>query len=56
MTSFLTTSHNTSTSDVEKMTNILKEEKEKLLTEISDKIKKRNALENPDSKNELLNN
>jgi len=33
----------------------LKEEKEKLLVEINEKIKKRKALMNPDSDNELLN-
>ena len=55
MTSFFQSSHNMSTSNEEEMANILKEEKEKLLAEISNKIKKRNALENPDSKNELLN-
>ena len=33
----------------------LEEEKEKLLVEISERIKKKKALMNPDSDNELLN-
>ena len=43
-----------STSNVEKMANSLKEEKEKLPAEVSNKIKKRNASGNPESRNELL--
>ena len=43
-----------STSDVEKMANILKEEEKKLLAEVSNKIKKKQAFGKPETDNQFL--
>ena len=43
-----------SVNNVEKMAKQLKEEKEKMLKEINDKIKKKKSFANLDSENEFL--
>ncbi|MGY5143936.1 MAG: hypothetical protein ACW9XH_05590 [Candidatus Nitrosopumilus sp. bin_32a] len=43
-----------SVNNVEKMAKQLKEEKEKMLKEINDKIKKKKSFTNLDSENEFL--
>ncbi len=43
-----------SVNNIDKMIKMLKKEKENILNEVNNKIKKKKSFTNPDSKNELL--